>query len=71
MSRAKLVEAAGDAIRQGSKSFHMASRLFDRKIRQRAWLRIEYQHLRRLFLLGFTPAHATRETAVEGPVRRA
>ncbi|HET9637696.1 MAG TPA: phytoene/squalene synthase family protein [Allosphingosinicella sp.] len=38
MNRAQLVAAAGETIRQGSKSFHMASRLFDRTTRERAWL---------------------------------
>ncbi|MFN3944925.1 MAG: phytoene/squalene synthase family protein [Allosphingosinicella sp.] len=38
MNRAELVAAAGATIRQGSKSFHMASRLFDRRTRERAWL---------------------------------
>jgi phytoene synthase len=38
MNRAQLVAAAGETIRQGSKSFHMASRLFDRRTRERAWL---------------------------------
>jgi phytoene synthase len=33
-----LVAAAGAAIRKGSKSFHAASRLFDRQARERAWL---------------------------------
>lgn len=36
--RAALVAAAGDTIKRGSKSFHMASRLFDRTTRERAWL---------------------------------
>jgi phytoene synthase len=38
MNRTQLVAAAGEAIRHGSKSFHMASRLFDRETRERAWL---------------------------------
>ncbi len=38
MNRAQLVAAAGESIREGSKSFHMASRLFDRRTRERAWL---------------------------------
>lgn len=38
MNRAQLVAAAGESIRIGSKSFHMASRLFDRPTRERAWL---------------------------------
>ncbi|MGZ8998648.1 MAG: phytoene/squalene synthase family protein, partial [Allosphingosinicella sp.] len=38
MKRSQLVAAAGETIRQGSKSFHMASRLFDRRTRERAWL---------------------------------
>lgn len=38
MTRAELVAAAGESIRRGSKSFHMASRLFDRRTRERAWL---------------------------------
>ena len=33
-----MVAAAGKTIRVGSKSFHMASRLFDRPTRERAWL---------------------------------
>ncbi len=38
MTRDELVVAAGETIRQGSKSFHMASRLFQRQTRERAWL---------------------------------
>jgi phytoene synthase len=36
--REALVAAAGESIRNGSKSFHTASRLFDRQARERAWL---------------------------------
>lgn len=36
--RTALVAAAGETIRSGSKSFHMASHLFDRATRERAWL---------------------------------
>lgn len=36
--RAELVARAGETIRAGSRSFHMASRLFDRRTRERAWL---------------------------------
>ncbi|MCR2832857.1 phytoene/squalene synthase family protein [Parerythrobacter lacustris] len=36
--RALLVEQAHAAIKQGSKSFHAASRLFDRTTRERVWL---------------------------------
>jgi phytoene synthase len=38
MTRSELVAAAGETIRNGSRSFHMASRLFDRQTRERAWL---------------------------------
>lgn len=38
MSRAELVAAARDSIAQGSKSFALASRLFDPATRERAWL---------------------------------
>jgi phytoene synthase len=38
VNRAELVSAAGETIRIGSRSFHMASRLFDRQTRERAWL---------------------------------
>lgn len=38
MTREELVAEAGATIRRGSKSFHMASRLFDRPTRERAWL---------------------------------
>jgi phytoene synthase len=38
LSRDALVAAAGETIRNGSKSFHAASRLFDRQARERAWL---------------------------------
>ena len=38
LPRAALVAAAGETIRHGSKSFHAASRLFDRQARERAWL---------------------------------
>ena len=36
--REALVAAAGESIRNGSKSFHAASRLFDRQARERSWL---------------------------------
>jgi phytoene synthase len=38
VTRAEIVVAAGDSIQHGSKSFRMASRLFDRATRERAWL---------------------------------
>ena len=38
MNRDELVARAQDAISRGSKSFRMASRLFDRTTRERAWL---------------------------------
>lgn len=38
MTRAELVAAAERTIRDGSKSFRAASRLFDRRTRERAWL---------------------------------
>ena len=38
MTRDELVAGAYEAIAQGSKSFRMASRLFDRTTRERAWL---------------------------------
>ncbi|HEY0147695.1 MAG TPA: phytoene/squalene synthase family protein [Allosphingosinicella sp.] len=38
LDRAALVAAAGETIRHGSKSFHAASRLFNRQARERAWL---------------------------------
>lgn len=38
MNRAELVAAARDSIARGSKSFAMASKLFDRETRERAWL---------------------------------
>lgn len=37
-SRAAIVATAGEAIARGSKSFGAASRLFDRRTRERAWL---------------------------------
>ncbi len=36
--RATIVAAAAASIAQGSKSFHFASQLFDRRTRERAWL---------------------------------
>jgi phytoene synthase len=38
MTRADLVRAAGETIYHGSKSFRLASLLFDRQTRERAWL---------------------------------
>lgn len=38
LNRNNLVAAAGETIRRGSRSFHMASHLFDRTTRERAWL---------------------------------
>ncbi|MBW4331933.1 phytoene/squalene synthase family protein [Stakelama sp. CBK3Z-3] len=37
-SRAAIVATAGETIARGSKSFAVASRLFDRRTRERAWL---------------------------------
>jgi phytoene synthase len=37
-SREALVATAGETIARGSKSFRLASRLFDRTTRERAWL---------------------------------
>ncbi|MEP6785010.1 MAG: phytoene/squalene synthase family protein [Sphingomonadales bacterium] len=37
-SRDAIVAAAADSIARGSKSFHVASQLFDRTTRERAWL---------------------------------
>jgi phytoene synthase len=37
-TREALVATAGETIARGSKSFHLASRLFDRPTRERAWL---------------------------------
>ena len=37
-SRDALVATAGESIARGSKSFAMASRLFERTTRERAWL---------------------------------
>lgn len=37
-TRAALVATAGETIARGSKSFSLASRLFDRRVRERAWL---------------------------------
>jgi phytoene synthase len=38
MTRSELVRAAGESIYRGSKSFRLASLLFDRQTRERAWL---------------------------------
>jgi phytoene synthase len=38
MTRAEIVSGAREAIRNGSKSFRAASRLFDRDTREKAWL---------------------------------
>lgn len=38
LNRDALVAAASETIRHGSKSFHAASRLFDRQARERSWL---------------------------------
>jgi 15-cis-phytoene synthase len=38
VDRSALVEAARESIAKGSKSFALASRLFDRRTRERAWL---------------------------------
>ena len=38
MTRGELVRAAGETIYRGSKSFRLASLLFDRQTRERAWL---------------------------------
>ncbi len=37
-ARTNLVSEARETIRRGSKSFHMASHIFDRRTRERAWL---------------------------------
>ena len=38
LDRAALVAAAAESIAKGSKSFALASKLFDRQTRERAWL---------------------------------
>jgi phytoene synthase len=38
VTRAEIVRAAGETIYRGSKSFRLASLLFDRRTRERAWL---------------------------------
>lgn len=68
MNRAALVEAARLSIVRGSKSFAMASKLFDRETRERAWLL--YSWCRRCDDIADGQDHGGAMSAVSDPHAR-
>ncbi|WP_375398209.1 phytoene/squalene synthase family protein [uncultured Sphingomonas sp.] len=67
-SRAAIVATAGESIARGSKSFAAASRLFDRRTRERAWLL--YAWCRRCDDLADGQDHGHALSAVSDPAAR-
>ena len=67
-SRAAIVATAGESIARGSRSFAAASRLFDRKTRERAWLL--YGWCRRADDLADAQDHGHGQHAVADPGER-
>jgi 15-cis-phytoene synthase len=67
-TRDALVATAGESIARGSKSFRMASRLFDRQTRARAWLL--YAWCRACDDLADGQNHGGRLSAVDDPAIR-
>jgi phytoene synthase len=67
-TRDAIVATAGESIARGSQSFAMASRLFDRKTRERAWLL--YAWCRRCDDLADGQDHGGTMAAVEDPAER-
>ena len=67
-SRAAIVATAGEAIARGSRSFAAASRLFDRRTRERAWLL--YAWCRRCDDLADGQDHGHGAIAVRDPEAR-
>ena len=68
MNRAELVEFARDSIARGSKSFAVASLLFDRPTRERAWLLYAWCRAADDLADGQVMGHG--RTAVEDPMAR-
>ncbi len=67
-SRAAIVATAQESIAKGSKSFSAASRLFDRRTRERAWLL--YAWCRRCDDIADGQEHGHDISAVENPAER-
>jgi 15-cis-phytoene synthase len=68
MDRAALVESAKNSIAKGSKSFALASRLFDRPTRERAWLL--YSWCRKCDDIADGQDHGGALSIVENPAER-
>jgi 15-cis-phytoene synthase len=68
IDRAATVAAAADSIGRGSKSFHFASQLFDRRTRERAWLL--YSWCRRCDDLADGQDHGGERQVVIDPMAR-
>ncbi len=68
MDRAALVETARDSIARGSRSFALASRLFDRRTRERAWLL--YSWCRKCDDIADGQDHGGAMSTVENPKER-
>jgi 15-cis-phytoene synthase len=68
MDRAALVKTAQVSIAKGSKSFALASRLFDRKTRERAWLL--YSWCRKCDDIADGQDHGGTMSAVDNPQER-
>lgn len=68
MDRAALVETARESIAKGSQSFAMASKLFDRKTRERAWLL--YAWCRKCDDIADGQDHGGAMSRVEDPMER-
>ncbi len=68
MDRAAIVAAAADSIARGSKSFALASKLFDRTTRERAWLL--YSWCRRCDDLADGQDHGGERQVVVDPMAR-
>ncbi len=68
MDRAALVKTAQDSIAKGSKSFALASKLFDPKIRERAWLL--YSWCRRCDDIADGQDHGGAMSTVDNPHER-
>jgi 15-cis-phytoene synthase len=68
MDRAALVETARESIAKGSKSFAMASKLFDKPTRERAWLL--YSWCRKCDDIADGQDHGGTMSAVENPAER-
>ena len=67
-TRDALVATAGETITRGSRSFSLASKLFDRKTRERAWLL--YAWCRACDDLADGQDHGGRRATIDDPAAR-